>query len=237
MRLSINKRNILAASCRCLLVFNLTLSCTLAYADISGTVSVVSDYRFRGQSLSNGNPEPQLDLTLDIDRGWYAGMFLSGVNLDDHDITQLLAYGGYAHAFTSGWSWDAGIIDSHFISVADYDYAETYFGIASEHVNAKLYLSPNYFGFSTRTAYAEVNGSYPLNDTWRALAHAGCLVRIGGDKDFPAKRWDGQIGIAKMLNQWTVQLAWVAVQKSLSVYPSYNNLHPHTWVLDASYAF
>jgi uncharacterized protein (TIGR02001 family) len=238
-RLSILKRNTLAMATlrRCLLVFSLALNSTLACAELSGTVSVVSDYRFRGQSLSQGNPEAQLNLTLDTNSGWYGGAFMSGVNLDGHDDTQLLAYGGYAQTLKPGWSWDAGVIDSTFLASSDYNYAEIYLGIASEHVNAKLYVSPNYFGFSTRTAYAELNGNYPISDNWRVQAHVGCLARIDGDKEFPARRWDGQVGIATMLHQWTLQLAWVIAQKNPGNYQSYSDLHPHTLVLDASYAF
>ena len=41
-----------------------------ARAQVSGTVSLVSDYRLRGISLSDGEPEPQVNLGYDSPGGW-----------------------------------------------------------------------------------------------------------------------------------------------------------------------
>ena len=46
-------------------------------ARVSGSVAVVSDYLFRGVSLSEGRPAAQLNVNYDDASGWYAGGFAS----------------------------------------------------------------------------------------------------------------------------------------------------------------
>ncbi len=48
-------------------------------AQLSGTVSLLSNYRFRGISLSADEPAAQLGLAYDDAQGWYAGGFASTV--------------------------------------------------------------------------------------------------------------------------------------------------------------
>ena len=44
-------------------------------AEVSGSVTLVSDYRFRGVSLSDESPAAQFSLAYDNRSGWYAGVF------------------------------------------------------------------------------------------------------------------------------------------------------------------
>src|SRR6266508_589758 len=57
----------------------LALFASVAAAQISGTVNLVSDYRYRGTSLSDDKPAAQLGLTYDDASGWYAGLSASTV--------------------------------------------------------------------------------------------------------------------------------------------------------------
>ena len=56
---------------------SLALVASNVSAQISGTASLVSNYRFRGISLSENKPAAQLGLTYDDVQGWYAGAFAS----------------------------------------------------------------------------------------------------------------------------------------------------------------
>ena len=95
-------------------------------AQVSGSVAVVSDYLFRGVSLSEGRPAAQLNVNYDDASGWYAGGFASSVRLvaDPGSHAQLIAYTGYARRLGSGLSFDAGASYAAFLQVAGYDYAE-----------------------------------------------------------------------------------------------------------------
>ncbi|HEX4597762.1 MAG TPA: TorF family putative porin [Burkholderiaceae bacterium] len=164
---------------------SLTLVATVASAQVSGTASVVSDYRYRGVALSQGDPAAQLDVGYDFSGGLYAGAFASNAKFYSHapDQAQLTGYGGYAWRLERGWSVDAGASFTDFTSDADYRFVEVHTGIATESVSARLYYSPNYFGGSIHTVYAELNGSYRLFDQFKLIGHAGLLKAFSGATD------------------------------------------------------
>ena len=164
---------------------SLTLVATVASAQVSGSASVVSDYRYRGVALTQGDPAAQLDLAYDDSNGLYAGGFASNVKFYPHapEQAQLVGYGGYAWRLERGWSVDAGASFSDFTNDADYRYLELHTGVATESVSARVYYSPNYFGGSIHTVYAELNGSYRLFDQFKLIGHAGLLKAFSGATD------------------------------------------------------
>lgn len=218
----------------------LLLSVGGAVAQSSGSVTLLSDYRFRGLSLSDGRPTAQLGLNYDSPQGWYAGAQVAGANLRERDMTQLTAYGGLARRLASGWSWEAGASASRFSGARDSDYGEWYAGLASERVGLRLYFSPHYFGRDMRTAYVEANGFYPLGDSVKLVAHAGVLRYLPRDgADLPS-RCDARMGLAAALGDWNVQLAWVAASSrgpSVGASPYYTAPSRQALVLSVAYAF
>jgi uncharacterized protein (TIGR02001 family) len=158
---------------------------TASIAQISATASVVSDDRVRGVSISDGHPAEQLDVSFDHQSGWYEGAFASSVQFYDRSRRELqvIGYTGYAQRLQRGWSVDAGAAYSGFSRHTEYQYTELHAGISAEAVSARLYFSPNYFGQSIHTLYAELNGSYRLADQFRLIGHAGLLQAFAGATD------------------------------------------------------
>ena len=77
---------------------------------VSGGVELVSDYRFRGVSLSGGDVAVQPTITVSHDSGFYVGAW--GSNLEDtptYGKTELDLYGGYATEIASGTEIDVGL--------------------------------------------------------------------------------------------------------------------------------
>lgn len=77
---------------------------------LSGGIAVVSDYRFRGISLSNEKVAVQPTLTVSHESGLYAGVW--GSSLPDSPLYgkfELDLYGGYAMEIASGTSIDVGV--------------------------------------------------------------------------------------------------------------------------------
>lgn len=68
---------------------------------VSGTAAVVSDYRFRGLSLSAGDPTIQGSITLTHESGFYASVWGSG--LEDSPV-----YGHTELDLVAGWSGEIG---------------------------------------------------------------------------------------------------------------------------------
>jgi len=77
---------------------------------VSGGVEIVSDYRFRGVSLTGGDVAVQPTITVSHDSGLYVGAW--GSNLEDtptYGKTEIDLYGGYATEIAPGTEIDVGL--------------------------------------------------------------------------------------------------------------------------------
>ncbi len=77
---------------------------------VSGGVSLVSDYRFRGLSLSDEDPAVQGTINLSHDSGFYVGTWASSI--EDSPVfghTEVDLYAGWNREIASGTSLDVGI--------------------------------------------------------------------------------------------------------------------------------
>lgn len=238
-------RKTAAVSCwllRSALASAITLAAGPVKAQVDGSVSIVSDYRFRGASLSDGHPEPQVQLGYDGKGGWYVGGFASGVNLkgEKSSHTQLLAYAGYSQRLSSGISLEAGAIKTIFLHAADDGYLEEFAGFASDNIRGRLYFSSNYFGEHVRTLYAELNHSHQIWRRLRFMAHIGYLHVFPTSENFAAYRThrsDISLGLSMAFPAWRIQLSWIAARQDNEVPRPYGNYKSPAWVLNVSAPF
>jgi uncharacterized protein (TIGR02001 family) len=83
--------------------------------DISGGVTLLSDYRFRGISRSGDDPALQAELTVSLPNGLYAGGRGTSLNgLPSGADAQLDLYAGYTAAFGPATTLDVGIMSYAF---------------------------------------------------------------------------------------------------------------------------
>jgi uncharacterized protein (TIGR02001 family) len=106
--------------------------------DLSGSLTLLSDYRFRGVSRSDEDPAAQAALTLSHDSGLYAGVTgttlagLDSFRLRDPEFrdlgdVELDLYAGYGAQLGDGFSLDAGLLYYLFAGGdGATDYAEPY---------------------------------------------------------------------------------------------------------------
>lgn len=201
----------------------LALVATNVFAQISGTASLVSNYRFRGVSLSGNEPAAQLGLAYDDAQGWYTGVFASTVKFATPSRVELQAvpFVGYAWRSAAEVTWEVGADYSFFSGSAQgYAYPEFYVGVASGNLSGRLYYSPRYFGLKSRLIYAELNATPLLFDRARLLAHLGLLTSINGDLYYagPTHVLDARIGVGVDFDQLSVQLSWVGTNSAGSSY-------------------
>jgi len=200
------------------------LFATASFAQVSGSVSLVSDYRFRGVSLSQGRPAAQAEVSYDHASGWYAGLFGSNIQFYAHSPheVQAVAYAGYSRRLQDGLSVDAGATYSAFSGGDGYDYAEAYVGLTTEQFNARLYYSPDYFEEGVRTFYGELNGSHRLIDKIRLIGHGGVLRSMSvasGESSRERAHFDLFAGLELSLLPFKLQLGRVANDGPSRVYP------------------
>jgi uncharacterized protein (TIGR02001 family) len=103
-----------------------------AKASVSGGITLLSDYRFRGISRSDGGPAVQGQITVSLPNGLYAGgrgTTLKGVHaLGDAELD---LYAGYGATIGSGTTLDAGLTYYAFPGGGGgTDYAEPYVSLS-----------------------------------------------------------------------------------------------------------
>lgn len=216
-----------------------------ARAQVAGSATLLSDYRFRGVSLSDDQPSAQLSIDYDQPAsGWYAGGMMSTVRTDSRNAVQLLGYAGHARRLSTDWSWDAGVRYARFTGAEPYAYAEAYAGLSYRQLTGRIYYAPDYFGFGAAALYAELDGSHALARHWYLFGHLGCL-RHSGDvaSDHTSRfRTDVRGGLGLALAPWDIQLSWTAVRGARGSdlaydYPASAGVRRSAWLLGVSYAW
>lgn len=192
------------------------IGASVAHAQVSGSVSLVSDYRFRGVSLSDGDPAVQAAVAYDHDSGLYLGLFASTVRLATDRQTGLQAVGqaGYAMRGPGGLAWDIGVLYSGFSNPSDLGYADCYFGVASTEWSARLSYAPRYFGQPYSALYAELNVTPRSEHALFPLLHVGWLTAHPPPYDGSRSRWDGRVGLGYSHDLLTLQLSWVTASSA-----------------------
>ncbi len=212
-------------------------------AQLSGSVGAVSDYRYRGVSLSRNDPAVQAAVNYDDATGFYGGAFVSTVQFpfESSREWQAIGYLGYAWRLRADASAEVGVDYAMFTRTHSYDYPEIYVGFASGNASGRLYYSPRYFGYGGDTVYGELNGAYPLFERVRLIAHGGVLWS-GGTNPFGATdrrtAFDGYVGISVDVDPVTLQLTFVARSNGANAsYPFGSDLRRNGVVLGVTLAF
>jgi uncharacterized protein (TIGR02001 family) len=212
---------------------------TAATAQVSGSVALVSDYRFRGISLSDERPAAQVAVAYDGRGGWYAGALASSVRPSGDVRMQLLAYLGVARPLRPGLDWEVGTEYATVAGPAHYAYPEAYLGLASARASVRLYYARHYFGQPTATYYLALERSWRLSDRLRLVGHLGLLRRNGpSGEESDRYRADARAGLGFTWRDVQLQLAWTVTRGSEGPYPfGYRAGHPaerQAWVLGIS---
>ncbi|WP_305098127.1 TorF family putative porin [Croceibacterium aestuarii] len=101
---------------------------------ISGNAAVVTDYRFRGVSLSGGDAAIQGGIDVAHDSGFYVGTWGSSIDGGAYGSTELDIYGGWSGDVASGLSADVGLLYYYYpggVGGADLDYFEPYASVST----------------------------------------------------------------------------------------------------------
>lgn len=195
-----------------------------AAAQTSFSVSALSDFRVRGLSYSQGKPVLQLAANHDFAGGAYAGAFSSRAKVKGSAVDGAAsAYAGVAQR-GEAFTWDVGVVRTFYSGVRHYRYHEWYAAAGIERLSARLSYSPAYLGTGGRTAYVELNGSYPLAGEVDLVAHVGWLKPFDDKPGWyysQLQRPDWRIGLHGTAGDWSLQLAWSGTRKAAGVFPGW----------------
>lgn len=89
----------------------------VARAQLVAAATVESQYRFRGVSLTDGEPDVRLSLSYDHASGAYAGASIIGGETARDGVQALgyVAYAGFAKQMANGLGWDVGATNADMI--------------------------------------------------------------------------------------------------------------------------
>ena len=185
-----------------------------AGAQVSGSVDVESDYRYRGYSLSAGEPVVTGELGYDDKSGLYANLSVTGQLADGGRFLGVEGNIGYAKRLSPTVSIDAGVRHTHYDPSYDggvsRNYTEAYIGVAAGRIASRLYFSPNYFHAGVATLYGEVEGALQPSPKWRLSAHVGALGYLATPYAYPVNRvtrYDWRLGVARQLGSFELHAA------------------------------
>ncbi|TWI13511.1 uncharacterized protein (TIGR02001 family) [Lysobacter ruishenii] len=209
-----------------------------AHAGVIGSVTLASDYIFRGVSQTNGDPAVQAGVEYAADSGVYAGAWGSNVSwLSDYGATglavsnslELDVCAGYRGKLGERVSYDVGAL--YYGYPGDYpagfnrpDTGEVYAGLTVAATDA-LSLGAKYshavtdlFGYvdSDGSGYLDVNATYALGGGWTLVAHGG-EQWIEGNEAYEYADW--KLGVSKAFdNGFSLGLAYTDTDADEALY-------------------
>ena len=145
-------------------------------AGFSGTVTLTSDYDYRGYSQTAGDFAIQGSLDYAHDSGFYASAW--GSSLDwgqDSDANIEVDYivGFSRDIGDSGVAWDAGLLFYTYPGLSSANFVELYGGLSWSLFNIKLSYSDDFAGLGASAWYLDGGVGYDWDNGLSTFAYAG----------------------------------------------------------------
>jgi len=154
----------------------ITLISGIARADISGTITLTSDYDFRGFSQSATDVAIQGSIDYAHDSGFYASAWGSSLDFgEDIDADIEMDYiAGFSREFgDSGVAWDVGYIAYTYPGFSSINYSEFYGGLNIKSFNVKASYSDDFAGVGHSAWYLDGGFSHEWESGWSVLIYGG----------------------------------------------------------------
>jgi uncharacterized protein (TIGR02001 family) len=197
-----------------------------AHAGVSSTITIASDYDFRGITQTGLDPAFQGSLDWEGESGLYAGLWGSNIDfgqdgsedVDPVDLNVEVDFIlGYAGSFTENLGYDLGATYYKYPgddnSGVDFDYLEFYTGLSYKIVSGSVWYSPDY-GNSGETAwYSELNAEVPLVWDVGLVLHAGYSFgdywKALRDEELGDEYYDYAVGLARSFGRFDFEVKYI----------------------------
>lgn len=201
----------------------LALAAVPAFAQVTGSVAVHSDYRHRGVSYSERDPAAQFTLAWDHPVGFFAGASATSVKIESgytDTRLQALYYVGYVGELVEKINWEAGVLRYTYPgskSVPSWDYTEWYVGLDRDNSSLRVFQSPDYFAEGGRSWYVDAGHAIPLRGGLSLTMHLGFL-RLGHDYVHDSRRdansrFDARVGVSYTRKQLRADVGIVGLSR------------------------
>lgn len=177
---------------------------------LSANAAIVSEYRFRGLSLSDKDPAIQGGFDVSHESGFYIGTWGSSIEPYGGSEFEMDIYAGYATEI-GGLSTDIGILAYTYPGSSDTHYIELYGSVGgtveetlSWTAGAAYVWDQDNVG-SQDNIYLYLDLGMPLGDT--PLSLAGHIAYEDGA--FGNDKWDWNLGVAYAFEQFELSVSYV----------------------------
>jgi uncharacterized protein (TIGR02001 family) len=188
----------------------LLLTTGVAHAEVTGTVTVVSDYVFRGITQSAEDPALQGSIDWAHDSGLYVGAWGSCcLDFGSETSEEIDLYAGFAGGEEGGFGYDVGFVYYYYLpDDDDIEYFEIYLGGSYGPFDAKFWYSDDYVNSGESSQYLEANLNYPLPQNFTLLAHFG--YNLGDAFDvIDNEYYDYSVGVGYTLGHFDLELKYI----------------------------
>jgi len=173
---------------------------------VTGNLSFVTDYAFRGVSQTDEDAAIQGGFDYAHASGFYAGVWGSNVEFATSNL-ELDVYGGYSG--TSGdVGYNVGLLQYLYPDLDDANTTELYGGVTYKGFGLKLsYSMTDYFGApnSDGTLYWDASYTYTFSNNMALGLHYGYTSGEGAQDDYA----DWKVGVTMPVGKFNVGLAYV----------------------------
>jgi uncharacterized protein (TIGR02001 family) len=204
---------------RCTPIFipALLLLSAAASAEVTSTVTLTSDYDFRGFTQTDEDPALQASIDYANESGWYAGAWASNIDFPGYDgSVELDLYTGFAGETDAGLGWDVGFIYYAFPSSDATEtedkiegFPEIYGKVSHGIFSGALWYSNDFGGSDENALYLEGEAGIPLPKDLSLNLHAGYSFGEYWDDVDGDKYFDYSVGVGYTLEQFELELAYV----------------------------
>jgi uncharacterized protein (TIGR02001 family) len=188
----------------------------------TASVSLTTDYMWRGVSQTNNDPAIQGAFDLSHESGLYLGVWGSNVEFGDQKTSmELDAYVGFSRDTNFGGqlpftiNYDLGVAHYEYTASSPANFTELYFGASVspfEHFNFSTYY---YYGLKIHGVkpgeYTDISADYTfLPETpyaFTVLAHGGYYNQKNTDS-YGDDYWDWKIGVSKDIGGFNIEVAY-----------------------------
>ena len=149
-----------------------------ASAEVSGNVTMATDYRFRGVTQTDERFAIQGGFDVAFESGFYVGTWASNVNFADSsgDInsTELDFYAGYGFEVSEGVTLDFSAISFIYPAAeSEFNYEEYVVALGVADLGLSVVYSPNYFGTDADAYVLNADYSFALSEDMSLDFHIG----------------------------------------------------------------
>jgi len=188
----------------------LTMSAAAAHAEITGTVTAVSDYDFRGFTQTSKNPAIQGSIDYSHESGFYVGAWGSNVDFGDccDENIEIDLYTGFRGG--DAVTYDVGLVYYTYpgaeLDNDSINFGEIYGSLGWKWLSGKIWYA-NDFGNSGESAqYYEGNATFELPANFGLTAHIGYS---DGDYWQGGEYTDYSVGLTYAIGNFTLGLKYV----------------------------